>query len=125
MKALDNLLEEKKLEILNTGQKKLLLIQKLTSVFNQLTNHEKSVIDKVSSNFNNLMAVASAYPNLMTNNIFLENYNQVEKLENELQQKMAEYNFNVTKYNNKVSQFPDFILAWIFRFKRKKYAELK
>jgi hypothetical protein len=44
---------------------------------------------------------------------------EVEKLENELQLKIADYNFHITKYNNKTSQFPDFILAWIFRFKRK------
>lgn len=125
MKSLENTLEEKKREILNTAQKKSKLIQKLTSIFSQLTNHEKSVIERVSSNFSNLLAIANAYPNLMTNSTFFDNYSQVEKLENELQSKMADYNSYITLYNNKVTQFPDFLLAYLFGFKKKIYAEFK
>lgn len=125
MKSLENILEEKKREILNTAQKKAKLIQKLSSIFSQLTNHERSVIEKVSSNFTNLLAIANAYPNLMTNSTFFENYSQVEKLENELHSKMSDYNSHITTYNNKVTQFPDFLLATLFGFKKKIYAEFK
>jgi hypothetical protein len=125
MKSLENILEEKKRDILNTAQKKAKLIQKLSSIFSQLTNHERSVIEKVSSNFTNLLAIANAYPNLMTNSTFFENYSQVEKLENELHSKMSDYNSHITTYNNKVTQFPDLLLATLFGFKKKIYAEFK
>jgi|688.fasta_scaffold655458_2 hypothetical protein len=125
MKFLENTLEEKKKEILNTAYKKAKLVQKLTSIFSKLTKHEESVIEKVSNSFTNLIAIANAYPNLMTNSTFFENYSQIEKLENELQTKMADYNSYITKFNNKVTQFPGFILASIFGFKKRIYAEFK
>ncbi len=125
MKSLENILEEKKKEILNTAQKKAKLIQNLSSIFTQLTHHEKAIIEKVSSNFSNLLAIANAYPNLMTNNTFIDNYRQVEKLETELQSKMSDYNSYVTSYNDKVTKFPDFLLAFIFGFKKRIYAEFK
>lgn len=125
MKFLENTLEEKKKEILNTAYKKAKLVQKITSIFSKLTKHEESVIEKVSNSFTNLVAIANAYPNLMTNSTFFENYSQIEKLENELQAKMAEYNSYITKFNNNVTQFPGFILASIFGFKKRIYAEFK
>lgn len=125
VKELENLIEQKKKEILNTAQKKKVLTNNLTSLFTKLTNHEKSVISSVSSNFTNLLAIVNAYPNLMTNNTFMDNYTQLSLLENELQNKMSDYNISVTEYNNKVTKFPDMLYAMFFGFKKKIYAEFK
>ena len=125
MKAFQNLLEQKKFEILNTLQKKRLQEQNLAMIFTKLTNYEKSMLTQLTSNFNNLIAISQAYPNLMSNVAFNESYNQISVLNNEIQSKVEMYNLTITEYNNNIRQFPKMILAFIFGFKIKIYAEIK
>jgi LemA protein len=125
MKAFQNLLEQKKFEILNTLQKKRLQEQNLAMIFTKLTNYEKSMLTQLTSNFNNLIAISQAYPTLMSNVAFNESYNQISVLNNEIQSKVEMYNLTITEYNNNIRQFPKMILAFVFRFKVKIYAEIK
>ena len=125
MKAFQNLLEQKKFEILNTLQKKRLQEQNLAMIFTKLTNYEKSMLTQLTSNFNNLIAISQAYPTLMSNVAFNESYNQISLLNNEIQSKVEMYNLTITEYNNNIRQFPKMILAFVFRFKVKIYAEIK
>jgi hypothetical protein len=125
MKAFQNLLEQKKFEILNTLQKKRLQEQNLAMIFTKLTNYEKSMLTQLTSNFNNLIAISQAYPTLMSNVAFNESYNQIYVLNNEIQSKVEMYNLIITEYNNNIRQFPKMILAFVFRFKVKIYAEIK
>ena len=123
MKRLENIIEQKKKDILNIAHKRKILIGNITAIISQFASHEKDIISKVSSNFSNLIAIVNTYPNLMGNNAFLDNYHQLEKLENELQNSMSDYNQYITQNNDKVTQFPDMILAAIFGFKKRIYAE--
>lgn len=123
MKRLENIIEQKKKDILNIAHKRKILIDNIAAIISQFASHEKGIISKVSSNFSNLMAIANTYPNLMGNNAFLDNYHQLEKLENELQSSMSDYNQYITQHNDKAIQFPDMILAAIFGFKKRIYAE--
>jgi LemA protein len=125
MKVLENLIEQKKKEILNTAQKKKMLESNLSVLFSRYTSYDKNTIDSITSNFKNIIATAQMYPELMTNTIFMENYSKLEKLVNEIQIKINDYNYSITDYNNNIKQFPQMILAYIFRFKVKIYAELK
>ena len=125
MKAFQNLLEQKKFEILNTLQKKRAQEQNLAMIFTKLTNYEKSMLTQLTSNFNNLIAISQAYPTLMSNVAFNESYNQISILNNEIQSKVEMYNLTITEYNNNIRQFPKMILAFIFGFKVKIYAEIK
>ena len=125
MKAFQNLLEQKKVEILNTLQKKKIQEQNLAMIFTKLTNYEKSMLTQLTSNFNNLIAISQAYPTLMSNVAFNESYNQISVLNNEIQSKVEMYNLTITEYNNNIRQFPKMILAFVFRFKVKIYAEIK
>ena len=125
MKAFQNLLEQKKVEILNSLQKKKIQEQNLAMIFTKLTNYEKSMLTQLTSNFNNLIAISQAYPTLMSNVAFNESYNQISVLNNEIQSKVEMYNLTITEYNNNIRQFPKMILAFVFRFKVKIYAEIK
>jgi len=125
MKAFQNLLEQKKVEILNTLKKKKIQEQNLAMIFTKLTNYEKSMLTQLTSNFNNLIAISQAYPTLMSNVAFNESYNQIYVLNNEIQSKVEMYNLTITEYNNNIRQFPKMILAFVFRFKVKIYAEIK
>lgn len=124
MKAFENELEQKEKEILYVAQKRTKLIANLTLLFSQLTHHETTMLNKITSNFSNLLAIANAYPTLMSNKGFMENYTQIEKLENEIQLKIESYNKLITEYNNNVTQFPNSLKSVLFGFKKKIYAEI-
>lgn len=94
-------------------------------IFTKFTNYEKSMLTQLTSNFNNLIAISQAYPTLMSNVAFNESYNQISLLNNEIQSKVEMYNLIITEYNNNIRQFPKMILAFVFRFKVKIYAEIK
>jgi hypothetical protein len=79
MKVLENLIEQKKKEILNTAQKKKMLESNLSVLFSRYTSYDKNTIDSITSNFKNIIATAQMYPELMTNTIFMENYSKLEK----------------------------------------------
>lgn len=125
MKSFQNLLDQKKYGILNTAQKKKMQEQNLASIFSKLTNYEKNMLAQLTSNYKNLIAVSQAYPTLMSNTSFQESYNQISALNNEIQTKVEQYNLTITEYNNNIRQFPKMILAYIFGFKVKIYAEIK
>ncbi len=82
-----------------------------------------SVVQHITTSFPNLIAVMNAYPNLSGNAVFIQNYTEMEKLEVELQRCLGEYNSVVKVYNDGVVTFPQFLLAFILRFKKKNYAK--
>ena len=125
MKVLENLIEQKKKEILNAAQKKKILENNLAVLFSKYTTYDQNTISNITSNYVNLIATAQLYPSLLTDSIFIENYKKLEKLTTEIQSKISDYNVTITDYNNNIKQFPQMILAFIFGFKVKIYAELK
>jgi hypothetical protein len=123
MKKYQNSLDEIQAEVGNITSKMNILKTAMTNLLLQSTSYEKSVIHQITSNFNNLLAVMNAYPNLNGNAVFIQNYQEMEKLEIELQKSLNDYNNTVKIYNDGINTFPAMILAFIFRFKKRNYAK--
>lgn len=123
MKKYQNRLDEIQAEVGNITSKMNILKISLMQLLSQSTNYEKSVIQQIASGFTNLMAVMNAYPNLNGNAMFVKNYQEMEKLEVELQSCLSNYNDLIKNYNDGINTFPDMMLAYIFGFKKRNYAK--
>jgi len=123
MKKYQNRLDEIQAEVANITSKMNILKSSMMQLLTQSTNYERSVIQQITSGFNNLMAVMNAFPNLNGNAVFIQNYQEMEKLEVELQQCLNDYNGIVKNYNDGINTFPAMILAFIFSFKKRNYAK--
>ena len=123
MKKYENRLDEIQAEVGNITSKMNILKSQMTQLLLQSTNYERSVIQQITSSFTNLLAVMNAFPALNGNAVFIQNYQEIEKLEIELQRCLNDYNSNVKVYNDGVNTFPAMILAIIFRFKKRNFAK--
>jgi LemA protein len=123
MKKYQNQLDEIQADVGNISSKMNILKGSMTALLIQSTNYERTVIQQITSGFNNLMAVMNAFPNLSGNAVFMQNYREMEKLEVELQRCLQNYNSIIKEYNDGVNTFPSMILAFIFRFKKRNFAK--
>ncbi|HXG28499.1 MAG TPA: LemA family protein, partial [Nevskiales bacterium] len=64
-----------------------------------------------------LFALAEAYPDLKTNQSFLQLQGRISGLENSIADRREFYNESVNNNNVRIEQFPDVILARLFGFK--------
>jgi LemA protein len=64
----------------------------------------------------NLFALAEAYPDLKTNQTFQQLQTRISSLENAIADRREFYNESVNVNNVRIEQFPDSILAGMFRF---------
>ncbi len=122
MKKYQNRLDEIQAEVVNITSKMNILKASMTQLLTQSTQYERNVIQQIISGFNNLVAVMNAFPNLNGNAVFVQNYQEMEKLEVELQRCLNDYNGIVKVYNDGINTFPAMILAFIFGFKKKNFA---
>lgn len=122
MKKYQNRLDEIQAEVVNITSKMNILKASMTQLLTQSTHYERNVIQQIISGFNNLVAVMNAFPNLNGNAVFIQNYQEMEKLEVELQRCLNDYNGTVKVYNDGINTFPAMILAFIFGFKKKNFA---
>jgi LemA protein len=65
----------------------------------------------------NLFAVAEAYPELKTNEQFLNLQTRISALENAIADRREFYNESVNLNNVRIEQFPDVIIAGMFNFR--------
>jgi LemA protein len=65
----------------------------------------------------NLFALAEAYPDLKTNQTFLQLQSRISSLENGIADRREFYNESVNVNNVRIEQFPDAIVASMFSFK--------
>jgi len=65
----------------------------------------------------NLFALAEAYPDLKTNQTFLQLQSRITGLENGIADRREFYNESVNINNVRIEQFPDAIIAGMFNFK--------
>jgi len=65
----------------------------------------------------NLFAVAEAYPDLKTNQTFLQLQSRISGLENGIADRREFYNESVNINNVRIEQFPDTLVAGMFNFK--------
>lgn len=75
--------------------------------------------NELSGALKSLLAVSEAYPDLKSNENFLDLQKQLEGTENRIATERMRFNEAVEKYNLKVLRFPGNIWAGIFGFDRK------
>lgn len=80
---------------------------------------------KLNNEYNKILMLAESYPNLKTNEAFLNLQKQLTKMENQLQAARRIYNVEVTEYNTKIVTVPTNIIAGIFGFTQVEYFETK
>lgn len=68
------------------------------------------------SSIANLFAVAEAYPDLKTNQTFMQLQSRISSLENAIADRREFYNESVNVNNVRIEQFPDVIIARAFGF---------
>ena len=98
------------------------------TVLESLTNLRTNVIKNVdmqqkanlNSQYNNIILLVENYPELKTNEAFLNLQKKLTKMENQLQAARRIYNIEVTEYNTKVVTVPSNIIARMFGFSEEK-----
>jgi LemA protein len=75
------------------------------------------------SSLGTLFAVAEAYPELKTNQNYMQLQTRITQLENAIADRRELYNESVNINNVRIEQFPDAILAGLFGFKAAKLLE--
>ena len=117
-------------------QQRFDLIPNLIEVTKAYANYENEVLEKITNlrkkykekpdfeivnelnyEFYNIMAVVENYPELKASEQFLKLQKTLIKIESQLQAARRIYNNDVTKYNTKITTFPNNIIASIFNFK--------
>lgn len=77
--------------------------------------------DQLSSALSRLLVVSENYPQLKSNENFLNLQSQLEGTENRISVERRRFNEAVQAYNTEVKSFPSLIMAKIFGFKEKEY----
>lgn len=77
----------------------------------------------LTSTLRSLFAVAEAYPDLKANQNFLQLQSDLTETEDKIAYARQFYNANVTTYNEKISVFPNVLIANIFSFSPAEFYE--
>ncbi len=72
-----------------------------------------------------IFALAESYPDLKSNQNFLQLQNELADTENKIQASRRFYNSNVVAYNTKIATVPSNIIAGAFSFTEEKFFELE
>lgn len=70
-----------------------------------------------------IFAVAEAYPELKTNEHFMQLQTRITALENSIADRREWYNESVNLHNVRIEQFPDLFIARVFQFAEKPLLE--
>ncbi len=79
----------------------------------------------LSDTLKSLFAVSESYPDLKSNQNFLELQKELSDTENKIQAARRFYNGNVRDLNIAIDSFPGNIIAGIFSFKKREFFELE
>lgn len=100
-------------------------ITKLRNHYEQNKDFNVQEIDQIDMQFHHLVAVVEAYPNLKANDQFLQLFNTLTEIENDIEMSRIRYNQAVTNYNNKVEVIPSNIVAKMCFFKVKELFKIE
>lgn len=123
------------------------LVPNLVETVKGFASHEKSVFEKVTQarsramqadtpqakakaenafagTLKSLFAVAESYPELKSNQNFLDLQQQLSSIEDEVQKSRRYYNGNVREFNTKIQVFPNNLVAPILGFKKYEFFEV-
>ena len=100
-------------------------LKELTDLRTSYNKNEFSIeeTEKVDKNFNNIMFLVEAYPDLKANTNFLQMQDELKETENKIASARQFYNDVVLQYNNKIQMFPSNIIAGLFGFKTESFFE--
>lgn len=79
----------------------------------------------LSGALKSLFAVAENYPDLKANENFMQLQNELVDTEDKIQAARRFYNGTVRDYNTKLQQFPNSIIAGMFKFEAKEFFEVE
>ena len=81
------------------------------------TMPEKAQADNVmSSTLKSLFAVSENYPELKTNQSFIQFQNRITEIESQIADRREFYNDSVNTFNTRIAQLPDVFIAKIFNY---------
>lgn len=92
-------------------------IARLRIAYNQ--NRDINASNELNNQYKTIMAVVENYPDLKANEQFLKLQKSLVKIESQLQAARRIYNNDVTKYNTRISTFPNNLIANMFGFKER------
>ena len=84
---------------------------------------ELKASDEMTKVVSKLFALAESYPELKSNENFLQLQEQLKECEDKISYARQFFNDTVMLYNNKVQMFPSNIVAKLFNFKEEKFFE--
>ena len=79
--------------------------------------------DKLTSALNGLTVIVENYPDLKSNQNFIQLQDELAGTENRIAVARRDYNDAVNKYNSSIKKFPSNIMAGMFGFGEEKYFE--
>lgn len=80
---------------------------------------------RISHSLFNIRAVAEAYPDLKSNQNYLELMQQLTEIERDIQFARRYYNGAVNNLNTRIDSFPDLIVARLMRFRPAEYFDFE
>lgn len=101
------------------------VIQARNAAMNAQAVTEKAQAENIlTSTLRSIFALAEAYPNLKANENFLALQEELTSTENKISFARQYYNDTVMRYNARIQQFPDMIVANLAGFARRDFFEL-
>ncbi len=105
----------------------------LTSITNarnnayKASNKEDEIIanEELSNNIKKLLVLHEDYPELKSNENFMNLQNNLREIEDDIASSRSEYNKSVLNYKNKLDIFPSNIVGVLFKFKNELFFEIK
>ena len=81
--------------------------------------------DKLTSALNGLTVIVENYPDLKSNQNFIQLQDELAGTENRIATARRDYNEAVKEYNKDIKKFPNSIIAGMFNFEKAAYFEAK
>lgn len=100
------------------------IIEKVTkarTMYGQARNAEEKMTasNNMSLALQGIMAIGENYPEIKSNQNFLQLQNSISNLENMLSDRRELYNQTVANFNTRIEQFPDVLAARILNYQNK------
>lgn len=89
------------------------------------TNKDLNIANEINNQIDMLIGRIEGYPSIKADEQYKILQKNLVKIEDELQASRRIYNMDVTKYNTKIAQFPNNLVAKILNFKEEKLFEAK
>jgi LemA protein len=113
-------------QFMNYEKEILTRLTELRSSYNNASNSDKKteLANETSKALSSFFAVSENYPELQSNNNFLELQKRVSEIENKISDRREFFNDSINLYNIGIHEFPNVILAKILGYNDKTLLEV-